>query len=121
MPQHSALLRRSLSVVCSFALLSGTVIHARPDAQAETRASALSIEDAITTAKRCLRARDVHVADKFVESAVFQRSQQDDRGPRWTVTWARAREATADRPMVVGGEVIVAVFQNRTCEVRHGE
>jgi len=108
--------------VCwSFALLFGTAIHAGSAAQVKTRASALSIEDAITTAKRCLKARDVRVAGKFVESAVFQRSQQDDRGPRWTVTWARARDATAHRPMVVGGEVIVAVFQNRTCEIRYGE
>jgi len=121
MSQHRALLRRSLSVLWSFALLSGTAIHARPDAQAEIRASTLSIEDAIATARRCLRARDVNVAGKFVESAVFRRIQRDDRGPYWTVTWARARDATADRPMVVGGEVIVSVFQNSRCELRHGE
>ncbi len=121
MSQRSLAQRRSVAVFGSLALLYGSTIHARPDGQGAVSASTLSIEDAINAAKRCLRERNVSFAGKFIESATFQRNQRDNRGPYWTVTWASSREAAASQPMIVGGEVIVAVFQTRRCEVRYGE
>jgi len=120
MSQRSLARRRSVVVFGSLALLYGSTVHSRPIGQGAVRASTLSIEDAINAAKHCLRERNVSLAGKFIESATFHRNQRDNRGRYWTVTWA-PREAAASRPMIVGGEVIVAVFQTRACEVRYGE
>ena len=74
----------------------------------------LTIEEAIDIAKRCVIERNVHLVGSYIESARFVRNAPGDRGPFWQVVWAYSRE-------IKGGQVFVAVFLDRTCEVKHGE
>ena len=74
----------------------------------------LTIEEAIDIAKRCVIERNVRLVGSYIESARFVRNARGDRGPFWQVVWAYSRE-------IKGGQVFVAVFANRTCEVTHGE
>jgi hypothetical protein len=89
-------------------------VPARGEESKPGNAAALTIEEAIDTAKHCVLERNIQVAGSFIESAHFERNARGDRGPYWTVSWAHSRE-------VKGGRVWITVYQNRTCEVRFGE
>jgi hypothetical protein len=73
----------------------------------------LTIEAAIDIAKRCVLERNVRLVSSYIESR-FVRNPRGDRGPFWQMTWAYSRE-------IKGGQVFIAVFVNRTCEVTYGE
>jgi hypothetical protein len=93
---------------------SGGAALAQPADAGTGSSSTFTIEMAIDAAKQCVIDRKIHLAGSLIESARFERNPRGDRGPYWMVTWARARE-------VKGGQVFVAVFPPRTCEVTYGE
>jgi hypothetical protein len=74
----------------------------------------LTIEAAIDTAKGCVIDQKISVSGSFIQSAEFVRVPRPNRGPFWRVTWAYGRQ-------VKGGQVFVAVFADRSCEIRYGE
>src|SRR5689334_4441887 len=103
----------ALLPILGAALLGGTSLFARAEHDSSPTVSALTIEEAIEAAKRCVVERKVDLTGSFVESAQLQRSPSDDRGSIWLVTCAQSRP-------VKGGQVYVSVLQTRTCEIRYG-
>jgi hypothetical protein len=87
---------------------------ARANEPQAANAPVLTIEEAIDISKRCVVERDIRVVGSFIESARFERNPRGDRGPFWRITWAQSRE-------IKGGQVFVAVFADRACEVTYGE
>jgi len=112
MPNPSPLRRSAFALLVSVSsAIAGPVVTGTevPDNE-----RTLTIEEAIDIAKRCVLERNVRLVGSYIESARFVRNAREDRGPFWQVSWAYSRE-------IKGGQVFVAVFANRTCEVTHGE
>jgi hypothetical protein len=114
MLQHSRPWRFAPALLLGLAALPTDPMDARA-AQAEVPgAPVLTIEAAIDVAKRCVLERNVRLVGSFIESARFERNPRGERGPFWRVTWAYARE-------VKGGQVLVTVFADQSCELTYGE
>jgi hypothetical protein len=89
-------------------------IPARADEPRAANAPALTIEEAIDIAKRCVIERNIRVVGSVIESARFERNPRGDRGPFWRITWAQSRE-------IKGDQVFVAAFLDHACEVTYDE
>ena len=114
MSHPKATRRFALPLILTFAVACAGRAPAFADAPEPSAGHALTIEEAIDIAKRCIIDRDIRVVGSFIESARFERDARGDRGPSWRVTWARSRE-------IKGGQVFVTVFSSRTCQVEYGE
>jgi hypothetical protein len=111
MSQQMAARRSAIALLVSLASASIGPVLAGQEVQGNGRI--LTIEQAIDIAKRCVLERNVNLVGSYIESARFVRAARKDRGPFWQVTWAYSRE-------IKGGQVFVAVFLDRRCEVTHG-
>ncbi|HEY9844413.1 MAG TPA: hypothetical protein V6D23_28340 [Candidatus Obscuribacterales bacterium] len=100
-----------LALVLIFAPVSDAALTAAP----ELKRPALTIDDALAIARQHLKNKRFDLSRHYIDSARLDLNPRGDRGKRWIVTFA------LENANVLGGQIFVQVYMNRSVELKYGE